>query len=280
MQIGNLNSPNIFSTNTTTVNLVSNSITGSVSSINTLYNNTLYSNIINANTINGSINANTINGVVEVRYGGTGANNSIGGLLKLGGQPLNGVLNSLSSFNSNGYIVQTSSNTFVSRSIQGGSRISITNSDGLNGNTIIYIPDMPIDLISNTVLITSSTKIANNVNNTTIPTSAAVDDHVKSLVIGYNQDSYDVTSSRVVGTTYQNTTGKAIFMAIEATVTSGRFAIETSSNNNVFVIMSQYPGTGTTSNSGNRSTIIAANQYYRVRSAAGSTTINAWTELR
>ncbi len=271
MQTGNLNS----------INVTSNSVSSYIASINTIYSSgTISANIINANSIYGALQANNISGILEVKYGGTGANNATTALLKLGGQPLDNTLTSLSNFNSNGFIVQTGLDQFTSRSIQSGQRISITNGNGVSGNTIIYIPDMPIDLISNTVLITSSAKIANNVNNTTIPTSAAVDDHVKSLVIGYNQDSYDVTSSRVVGTTYQNTTGKAIFMAIEATVTSGRFAIETSSNNNVFVIMSQYPGTGTTSNSGNRSTIIAANQYYRVRSAAGSTTINAWTELR
>lgn len=280
MQTGNLNSSNIFSTNTTTVNLVSNSITGSVSSINTLYNNILYSNIINANTINGSINANTINGVVEVRYGGTGANNSIGGLLKLGGQPLNGVLNSLSSFNSNGYIVQTSSNTFVSRSIQGSARISITNSDGLNGNTIIYIPDMPINLISNTVIVTSSTKIANNINNSTIPSSAAVDDYIKSITIGHNQDWFDVTASRAIGTSYQNTTGKPIFISADVTITSGRVALEASSNNNVWVIVSQDPSSGTITGTSTRNSIVNVNQYYRIRRTAGTVALNTWIESR
>ena len=55
---------------------------------------------------------------------------------------LDPTLNSLAGFNSDGFVVQTASDTFTSRDIQGTTdEIDITNGDGVSGNPIIGISD-------------------------------------------------------------------------------------------------------------------------------------------
>lgn len=55
-------------------------------------------------------------------------------------QPLDSGLTNLSSFNTNGILVQNADNTFVGRSIAGtANRLDVTNGDGLSGNPILNI---------------------------------------------------------------------------------------------------------------------------------------------
>lgn len=55
-------------------------------------------------------------------------------------QPLDSGLTNLSSFNTNGILVQSADNTFVGRSIAGtANRLDVTNGDGLSGNPILNI---------------------------------------------------------------------------------------------------------------------------------------------
>lgn len=54
-------------------------------------------------------------------------------------QPIDATLTALAAFNSNGLIVQTAADTFVSRSIVQGTGITVTNGDGVSGNPSVAI---------------------------------------------------------------------------------------------------------------------------------------------
>jgi hypothetical protein len=62
-------------------------------------------------------------------------------------QPLDSTLSSLASFNSNGVLVQTSPDNFVSRSIvQSSSKISVSNGDGVSGNPSIDVNEGSLNI--------------------------------------------------------------------------------------------------------------------------------------
>lgn len=54
-------------------------------------------------------------------------------------QPVDATLTALAAFNSNGILVQTAADTFVSRSIASGTGITVSNGDGVSGNPSIAI---------------------------------------------------------------------------------------------------------------------------------------------
>lgn len=54
---------------------------------------------------------------------------------------LNAMLASLSQYNTNGILTQTSANTFVGRSVVAGAGITVTNGNGVSGNPTIAITD-------------------------------------------------------------------------------------------------------------------------------------------
>ena len=54
-------------------------------------------------------------------------------------QPIDATLTALAAFNSNGILVQTAADTFVSRSIASGTGITVSNGDGVSGNPSIAI---------------------------------------------------------------------------------------------------------------------------------------------
>lgn len=82
---------------------------------------------------------------IPVTAGGTGADNATDAKINLGLevgadiQEHNPKLDALSNVSTNGYIVYTGSNTFASRTITtaDNARLTVTNGDGLSGNTVI-----------------------------------------------------------------------------------------------------------------------------------------------
>lgn len=94
--------------------------------------------------------------------------------------------------------------------------------------------------------------------------------------LGYGQTWQNVTGSRAASTTYYNTTGKPIYIAVSATTSSGVQGLIATING-----VSVY-GAGTNVNGGdsNFHGIIPQGASYSLANGVGSTTIINWSELR
>ncbi len=93
-----------------------------------------------------------------------------------------------------------------------------------------------------------------------------------AIALGRGQTWQDVTSSRAAGTTYQNTTGKPIMIAIFGSKSSSR-GVQASTDGSTWVDIGNINGDNYTSSYN----IIPDGHYYRV---SGTTTIGKWAELR
>jgi hypothetical protein len=97
---------------------------------------------------------------------------------------------------------------------------------------------------------------------------------VKSVSIGWGQTWQDMSASRAVNTSYQNTTGKPIMANIAySTATSGD--IQVSTNNSTWVTVSQTFQSGVHPV---QSVIVPDDHYYRLSGVNCS--ISQWAELR
>jgi hypothetical protein len=96
-------------------------------------------------------------------------------------------------------------------------------------------------------------------------------DAVAADAIGVGQTWQDVSGSRAHSTSYQNTTGKPIQVAI--TGASNQRNIEVSVNNSTWVTVGQTSGQNNQANC----FIVPSAHYYQVN---GNTTFNFWAELR
>lgn len=108
-----------------------------------------------------------------------------------------------------------------------------------------------------------------------IPSQQSVKAYVDNSAIGVGQSWTNVTSSRNLGTTYQNTTGKPIMVAIIDAYSSNN-NIEVSSNGSSWVVVGQLGSTGT-----NRTCsefIVPSGHYYRINGGSGAA--DYWSELR
>lgn len=98
---------------------------------------------------------------------------------------------------------------------------------------------------------------------------------VNAWSLGIDQEWQDVTSSRTFDTSYRNTTGKPIMVAIvgDAITTNRRFQVST--NNSSWVVAGVF---GESSNMlASIAVIVPDGHYYRV---LGNVNINEWSELR
>ena len=93
--------------------------------------------------------------------------------------------------------------------------------------------------------------------------------------VGDGQQWADYTGSRSTGTSYQNTTGRAIMVSVATTIGSERY-LQVSHNGSSWVDIGTLGGHGGISDSGASQAIVPAGHYYK---ATGGT-INAWAELR
>lgn len=89
-------------------------------------------------------------------------------------------LSAVAGLATNGMIARTGAGTAAARTITAGSRISVTNGDGVSGNPTIAVGTLDITTadIQAATLVTAAEGIAANVNDTTLPTSSAVDAHI------------------------------------------------------------------------------------------------------
>lgn len=81
--------------------------------------------------------------LIECVQGGVNVKQELTGLktwVNDGVQPFSSTLDALSSFNTNGIMVQTAADTFTGRTITAGTGISVSNGDGAAGNPTISLP--------------------------------------------------------------------------------------------------------------------------------------------
>lgn len=109
-----------------------------------------------------------------------------------------------------------------------------------------------------------------------LPTSGAVVDYVATQVTGVGQTWQDVSASRAVSTSYQNTTGRPIQVCIGSAGGSGQ-ALQVSSDNSTWItLMSFASGPGNLERQATAFTV-PDDWYYRCN---GGGTPFSWVELR
>lgn len=107
---------------------------------------------------------------LPVSCGGTGSTDPSVALNNLGAEPADSTLQSLASYDANGFIAQTSSDTFTSRALTAGSdKVLITNGDGINGNPSI---DISVHYARTTADQTTTGTSASDLNDLTFPIGA------------------------------------------------------------------------------------------------------------
>ena len=97
-----------------------------------------------------------------------------------------------------------------------------------------------------------------------------------SAGVGDGQQWYNMTGSRSIGSSYQNTTGRAIMVSV-ATVISYEVYLQVSHNGSSWVNIGTLGGHGGINDSGASQAIVPAGHYYK---ATGGLSIVAWAELR
>jgi len=94
--------------------------------------------------------------------------------------------------------------------------------------------------------------------------------------VGDGQQWYNMTSSRSIGTSYQNTTGRAIMVSVATTISTEVY-LQVSTDGSSWVNIGTLGGHGGINDSGASQAIVPAGHYYK---ATGGLAIKAWAELR
>lgn len=94
--------------------------------------------------------------------------------------------------------------------------------------------------------------------------------------VGDGQQWYNMTGSRSMGTSYQNTTGRAIMVSVATVISTEKF-LQVSHNGSSWVNIGTLGGHGGINDSGASQAIVPAGHYYK---ATGGLAIVAWAELR
>jgi len=94
--------------------------------------------------------------------------------------------------------------------------------------------------------------------------------------VGDGQQWYNMAGSRSMGTSYQNTTGRAIMVSVATVISTEKF-LQVSHNGSSWVNIGTFGGHGGINDSGASQAIVPAGHYYK---ATGGLAIVAWAELR
>ncbi len=86
----------------------------------------------------------SLGGTLAIANGGTGAATASAALTNLGAQPLDAELTALAGVSSNGLISRTAAGTIDSRTITGGTGISVTNGNGVSGDPAISLDNTAV----------------------------------------------------------------------------------------------------------------------------------------
>lgn len=127
--------------------------------------------------------------------------------------------------------------------------------------------------------IASQAEAETGTNNTKTMTPLRVEEHMIANTLGWGQTWQNVTASRELNTSYQNTTGKPIAVAIGVygpTIGLGGPCFQVSSNGSTWINVSFYSDPAVQQ----ISTIIPDNWYYRTINVNAISAGNGWAELR
>lgn len=143
----------------------------------------------------------------------------------------------------------------------------------INGST--GITDADGGTVLSSADISSQAQAEAGTDNATVMTPLRVDQHTVATNLGWGQTWQDVTGSRATLTSYQNTTGRPISVAIRGVAGGSTVQnFEASVNNSTWIgVGALHPST-----SSSISAVIPNNWYYRLNASAP--TISFWSELR
>lgn len=119
--------------------------------------------------------------------------------------------------------------------------------------------------------------------NFTGTTVEAVLAELRGLNIGVDQTWQDVSASRILNTSYRNTTGRPIQISVSANKGSGSastMSVQVSTNNSNWVNVGGYGGYTSGGGWTFSSVIIPHNMYYRVSDTGSGSAVTGWAELR
>ena len=124
--------------------------------------------------------------LIECVQGGVNVKQELTGLktwVNDGVQPFSSTLDALSSFNTNGIMVQTDTSKFIGRTIEGtASQVTVTNGDGVSGNPTISLPASGVSAATYgsatqvPVLAVNAQGVVTSVTNTAITTPSTFSD--------------------------------------------------------------------------------------------------------
>ena len=127
-------------------------------------------------------------------------------------------LSAVAGLSTNGFIARTGAGTAAARTITAGSRISVTNGDGVSGNPTIAVGTLNLattDFAAAT-LVTEAEGLNSSDNDTSIPTTAAVKDYVDVSINTGVASLFDIPE--VAGEATTTLTGLDDFSSVEVRV--------------------------------------------------------------
>ena len=170
-------------------------------------------------------------------------------------------LTALAGLSSNGMIARTGSGTAAARTITGSTALTVTNGDGVAGN-----PSLALS-------IASQAEAQAGTSASVLMTPQRAEDHMVANALGWGQTYQDVSGSRSLGVTYQNTTGRPIWVFMARAVGFSQQNAQVSSDNATWIDV------GFTGNPSISAQFIVPNNWYYRQTGSGAHG-GQWAELR